>query len=63
MAKDEQEIWINSIQDTISKINSHFGLAQVSFIFRNHNAKTIEDLDPSDLPDVFSEIHELANNL
>lgn len=59
MTKDERENWIINIENTASTISSQVGSAVVDAIFQKYGAKSVEDLNPSDLPDVFSELYAI----
>lgn len=59
VTKDERENWIINIENTASTISSQVGSAVVDAIFQKYGAKSVEDLNPSDLPDVFSELYAI----
>ena len=54
VTKDERENWIINIENTASTISSQLGSAVVDGVFQRYGAHSLEDLNPSDLPDVFS---------
>ncbi len=55
VTKDERENWIINIENTSSTISSQLGSAVVDGVFQRYGAHSVEDLNPRDLPDVFSE--------
>ncbi len=63
MTKDERENWIINIENTASTISSQLGSAVVDAVFQRYGAKSIEDLSPSDLPDVFNELYAIEADL
>ena len=54
MKRDERENWIINIENTASTINSQVGSAIVDAVFQKYGAKSVEDLNPNDLQDVFN---------
>ena len=63
MTKDERENWIINIEDSVSTINSQVGSAVVGRVFQRYGAHGIKDLNPSYLPDVFSELYAIEADL
>ena len=63
VTKDERENWINNIENTASTISSQLGSAVVDGVFQRYGAHSVEDLNPSDLPDVFSELYAIEADL
>ena len=64
MTKDERENWIINIENTASTISSQLGSAVVvDGVFQRYGAHSLEDLNPSDLPDVFSELYAIEADL
>jgi hypothetical protein len=63
MTKDERENWIINIENTASTISSQVGSAVVDGVFQRYGAHNVEDLNPSDLPDVFSELYAIEADL
>ena len=57
VTKDERENWIINIENTASTISSQLGSAVVD------GAHSVKDLNPSDLPDVFSELYAIEADL
>ena len=63
VTKDERENWIINIENTASTISSQVGSAVVDAVFQRCGAKSIEDLSPCDLPDVFNELYAIEADL
>lgn len=63
VTKDERENWIINIENTASTISSQLGSAVVDGVFRRYGAHSVKDLNPSDLPDVFSELYAIEADL
>ena len=63
VTKDERENWIINIENTASTISSQVGSAVVDAVFHRYGAKSIEDLSPCDLPDVFNELYAIEADL
>ena len=63
VTKDERENWIMNIENTASTISSQVGSAVVDAVFQRYGAKSIEDLSPCDLPDVFNELYAIEADL
>ena len=63
VAKDERENWIINIENTASTISSQVGSAVVDGVFQRYGAHRVEDLNTSDLPDVFSELYVIEADL
>jgi hypothetical protein len=63
VTKDERENWIINIENTASTISSQVGSAVVDGVFQRFGAHSVEELNPCDLPDVFSELYAIEANL
>lgn len=63
MTKEERENWIINIENSASAISSQAGSAVVDGVFQRCGAYSIENLNPSYLPDVFSELYAIENDL
>lgn len=63
MTKDERENWITNIENSASTISSQVGSAVVDGVFQRYGAHSIEDLPPSYLPDVFSELYAIEADI
>ena len=63
VTKDERENWIINIENTSSTISSQLGSVVVDGIFQRYGAHCVEDLNPCDLSDVFSELYAIEADL
>ena len=63
VTKDERENWIINIENTASTISSQVGSAIVDAVFQKYGAKSVEDLNPNDLQDVFNELYAIEADL
>lgn len=63
VTKDEHENWIINIENTAFTISSQVGSAVVDGVFQRYGAHSVEDLNPCDLPDVFSELYAIEAEL
>jgi len=55
--------YVASIEESASIICSTIGPAVVDSVFQRYGAHSVEDLDPADLPDVFSELYAIEADL
>ena len=63
MKRDERENWIINIENTASTISSQVGSAIVDAVCQKYGAKSVEDLNPNDLQDVFNELYAIEADL
>ena len=63
VTKDERENWIINIENTASTISSQLGSAVVDGALQRYGARSVEDLNLSDLPVVFSELYAIEADL
>ena len=63
MTKSERENWIMNIENSASAITSQMGSAVVNFVLDRYGAQGPWDINPSDLPDVFSELFAIEADL
>jgi len=63
MTTNEKNSYIISIEGSASIISSQVGAAVVSSVFENYGAQCVEDLNPTDLPDVFSELYAIETDI
>lgn len=55
--------FIASIEHSVSVISAELGNRAVESVFERYEAHDIEDLNPSFLPDVFSELYAIEVDL
>jgi hypothetical protein len=63
MTTNEKDCYITSIEESASIISSQVGSAVVDFVFQKYGAHCVEDLNPCDLSDVFSELYAIEADL
>ena len=63
MTTNEKDSYITSIEESASIISSQVGSAVVDSIFQKYGAHSVEDINPSDLPDIFSELYAIEADL
>lgn len=63
MTTIEKDSYIISIEESASIISSQVGSAVVDSVFQRYGAHSVKDLNPSDLPDVFSELYAIEADL
>ena len=63
MTTIEKDSYIISIAESASIISSQVGSAVVDSVFQRYGAHSVEDLNPCDLPDVFSELYAIEADL
>ena len=63
MTTIEKDSYIISIEESASIISSQVGSAVVDSVFQRYGAHSVEDLNPCDLPDVFSELYAIEAGL
>lgn len=61
--KNERENWIINIENTASTISSQLGSAVVDGVLQRYGARSVEDLNLSDLPDIFNELYAIEADL
>ena len=61
MTKSERRNWIINIENTAA--TAQVGQAVVDSVFKRYGAHSVEDLNPSDLPDVFSDLYAIEADL
>ena len=61
--KNERENWIINLENTASTISSQLGSAVVDGVLQRYGARSVEDLNLSDLPDVFNELYAIEADL
>ena len=63
MTKSERENWIINIENSAAVVESQLGWEVVKSVFERYGAKNICDLNPKDLPEVFSELYAIEADL
>lgn len=63
MTRIERRNWITNIESSAVAVESQLGSAVVNSVFERYGAHSIEDLKPSDLPEVFSELYAIEADL
>lgn len=63
MTINEEDSYIISIEESASIISSQVGSAVVDSVFEKYGAHSVEDINPSDLPDIFSELYAIEADL
>lgn len=63
MTKSERRNWIINIENTAATVSAQVGQAVVDSVFRRYGAHGIEDLNPSDLSEVFNELYAIEADL
>ena len=63
MTTIEKDSYIITIEESASIISSQVGSAVVDSVFQRYGAQSVEDLNPCDLPDVFSELYAIEADL
>ncbi len=63
MTNKERQNWIISIENTSALVESFLGSAVVNSVFERYGAHSVEDLNPDDLPEVFSELYAIEADI
>lgn len=63
MTINEEDSYIISIEESASIISSQVGSAVVDSVLEKYGAHSVEDINPSDLPDIFSELYAIEADL
>ncbi len=63
MTKAERKNWVINIENTAAAISAQLGAAVVDSVFKRYGASGTWNLNPSDLPDVFSELYAIEADL
>lgn len=63
MTINEEDSYITSIEESASIISSQVGSAVVDSVLEKYGAHSVEDLNPSVLPDIFSELYAIEADL
>lgn len=63
MTNKERQNWIISIENTSALVESFLGSAVVNSVFERYGAHSVEDLNPDDLPEVFSKLYAIEADI
>ena len=63
MTKEEKLSWITSIESCADYIAEEMGYEVVRSVLEYHGAKSIEDLNPSQYSEVFSELYAIEADI
>ena len=63
MTKSERRNWITNIENTAATVSTQVGQAVVDSVFKRYGAHSVEDLNSSDLPEVFGELYAIEADL
>jgi len=63
MTRIERRNWITNIESSAAAVESQLGSAVVNSVFERYGAHSIEDLNPSNLPEVFSDLYAIEADL
>ncbi len=63
MTTNERRNWIINIENTAAVVESQLGWEVVKSVFERYGAKNICDLNPKDLPEIFSELYAIESDL
>lgn len=59
MTKSERRNWLINIENSAAAVESYLGSEVVKSVFERYGAHEIQDLNPSDLPNVFSDLYAI----
>ena len=63
MTRSERRNWIANIESSAAAVELQLGSAVVNSVFERYGAHGIENLKPSDLPEVFSDLYAIEADL
>lgn len=63
MTRIERRNWITNIENSAAAVESQLGSAVVNSVFERYGAHSVEDLNQSNLPAVFSELYAIEADL
>jgi len=63
VTKSEHRNWIINIENTAATVSAQVGQAVVESVFKRYGAHSVEDLNSSDLPEVFGELYAIEADL
>lgn len=59
MTSYERQNWIINIENSAAAVESYLGSAVAKSVFERYGAHDIQDLNQSDLPNVFSDLYAI----
>lgn len=59
MTSYERQNWIINTENSAAAVESYLGSAVVKSVFERYGAHDIQDLNQSDLPNVFSDLYAI----
>lgn len=63
MTRSERRNWIANIESSAATVEPQLGSAVINSVFGRYGAHSVEDLNPSDLPEVFSDLYAVEADL
>ena len=63
MTSNERRDWVIKIENSAAVVESQLGWEVVKSVFERYGAKNICNLNPKDLPEVFSELYAIEADL
>ena len=63
MTRSECRNWIANIESSVAAVELQFGSTVVNSVFGRNSAHSINDLNPSELHEVFSELYAIEADL
>ncbi len=61
--KSGREHWITNIENSAAAICSELDSAVVEAVFRRYGANSVDDANPNNLPEIFSELYAIETDL
>ena len=63
MTRTEKDNWLCNLENTAGIVGEQIGWEIVSFVLQRYNVTCIEQLNPSDYQNVFSELYAIEADL
>ncbi len=63
MTRSEHRNWITNIENSATSVESQLGSAVVKAVLKRYGAHSIQDLNPSNYSEVFSELYAIEADL
>ena len=63
MTKSERKNWVINIENSADTVESCLGSAVVESVLERFGAHSLSDLNPTDFPEVFSELYAIEADL